>query len=528
VDLRGTGRSGALSCPSIDGDGAGPDDDPAALEAAVAGCARELGPTRRHFTTAQAVADLELIRVRLGIERWAVGGVSYGTYVATRYARAHPGRVDRLLLDSLVPVDGVSPTDADSLAAAARILGELCTPGSCRGISRDLARDVARLEAILATRSIPGTVVSRRGVASREPFGGPGHPGRVYTALMGGDLDDTGRAAFPAAVRAALDGDATPLSRILRSGGGDDAATPTRQSSAAFLASLCQDTRLPWQTATPIDARRRAGEEAALSLGAPPNAPFGPLAALPTSPGGLCLGWPEAAEAAVAAAPLPDIPVLVLAGGADVRTPLEGAQRLRAGNPRTEILVAPHRGHSILTRGEECVGTGIRRVFRSEPVGRPCARLTRPRVVPLAPSGLAELGSGPAEGRSERALVAALRATLRDVPVGIAFGRGTSLGGRATGLRGGTLDVRGGVVGLAGRLTLIFDRYEYVPGVRVSGVLHQNVFFEPLPVEGRLRITSPAGLATVAIGSDRIRLSLSGGRSVVVRTSFSPLGSDAG
>ena len=117
MDMRGTGRSGALACPSLNSPGAGAADDPAAVEAAVAGCARELGPTRRFFTTQQAIEDLELIRRQLGIERWAVGGVSYGTYVATRYARTYPQRVDRLLLDSLVPVDGVSPTGADSLAA---------------------------------------------------------------------------------------------------------------------------------------------------------------------------------------------------------------------------------------------------------------------------------------------------------------------------------------------------------------------------------------------------------------------------
>ena len=107
--------------------------DPAAVEAAVAGCARELGPTRRYFTTQQAIEDLEAIRRELGIERWAVGGASYGTYVATSYARTHPERVDHLLLDSLVPVDGVSPTGADSLAATARILGELCARGACPG-----------------------------------------------------------------------------------------------------------------------------------------------------------------------------------------------------------------------------------------------------------------------------------------------------------------------------------------------------------------------------------------------------------
>ena len=230
VDLRGTGRSGALGCPSLNSPAAGAADDPAAVETAVAGCARELGPTRRYFTTQQAIEDLEDIRRQLGIERWAVGGVSYGTYVATRYARTHPQRVDRLLLDSLVPVDGVSPTGADSLAATGRILGELCSAGSCRGISSDLGADVARLEARLAVRAIPGTVVDGRGVASRRPFGGPGRSGMVFAALLTGDLNDGARASFPQ--RCARPWTATPPSCGGSSGRARTMARPTPPSRA--------------------------------------------------------------------------------------------------------------------------------------------------------------------------------------------------------------------------------------------------------------------------------------------------------
>lgn len=518
VDLRGTGRSGALACPSLDGPDPGTADDPAAVEAAVAGCARELGPTRRFFTSGQAIEDLELVRERLGIERWAVGGVSYGTYVATRYARAHPQRVDRLLLDSLVPVDGVSPSGADGLAATARILRELCAPASCRRISRDLVADVARLEGILSVRSIPGTLVDRRGAASRRPFGGPGRPGLVYGALLDGDLNDVARASFPAAVRAALDGDATLMWRLLGAGAGDDSSRPTQQSQAAFLASVCQDTNLPWQSTTPIDARRRAGDDQAIALGGGSPGPFSPLAAGPASPSVLCRAWPEAAEAAIPAGALPDIPVLVLAGGADVRTPREGADRLRAQNPRVEIVVAPHRGHSVLGR-ETCAGTAVRRFFAGEPVGRPCADLARPRLVPLPPSRLAVVSSGPVGERAARSLLAAVTATLDDVPTAGAFARGTSLGFRATGLRGGLVDLRPGLL----ELKMIFDRFEYVPGVRVSGRLSQTSLLTALPVEGRLLVTSPLGRAVVSVSAGTLRLRRNGARAVSAPSDFSPL-----
>lgn len=49
-------------------------------------------------TTARLVADLEHIRVTLGIERWLVFGGSWGSTLALAYAQAHPERVSALVL----------------------------------------------------------------------------------------------------------------------------------------------------------------------------------------------------------------------------------------------------------------------------------------------------------------------------------------------------------------------------------------------------------------------------------------------
>lgn len=72
IDQRGSGRS----TPNVV-------DDLAGLE--------------RH-TTPRLVADLEEVRERLGIERWVVGGVSWGTTLALAYAEEHPDRVRALAL----------------------------------------------------------------------------------------------------------------------------------------------------------------------------------------------------------------------------------------------------------------------------------------------------------------------------------------------------------------------------------------------------------------------------------------------
>ncbi|WP_405858318.1 prolyl aminopeptidase [Streptomyces sp. NBC_01515] len=49
-------------------------------------------------TTAHLIADLELLRRELGIERWLVWGASWGSVLGLRYAQTHPGVVSELVL----------------------------------------------------------------------------------------------------------------------------------------------------------------------------------------------------------------------------------------------------------------------------------------------------------------------------------------------------------------------------------------------------------------------------------------------
>ena len=51
-----------------------------------------------HNTTWDLVADMEQLRVHLGIERWQVFGGSWGSTLALAYAQTHPQRVSELVL----------------------------------------------------------------------------------------------------------------------------------------------------------------------------------------------------------------------------------------------------------------------------------------------------------------------------------------------------------------------------------------------------------------------------------------------
>jgi pimeloyl-ACP methyl ester carboxylesterase len=105
VDLRGTGASGALTC----GDTA---DEISKL---VSGADLYLGNGLDCFTAgdadvtqythANALADFDEIRLRLGYPRINVWGGSWGTRAALLYALTYPDSVRSVVLDGAVPLD---------------------------------------------------------------------------------------------------------------------------------------------------------------------------------------------------------------------------------------------------------------------------------------------------------------------------------------------------------------------------------------------------------------------------------------
>ena len=63
------------------------------------GCGRSARPaTAGTYTFPRLVADLDMLRAALGVERITPWGVSFGCLIAAEYAVAYPERVDRLVL----------------------------------------------------------------------------------------------------------------------------------------------------------------------------------------------------------------------------------------------------------------------------------------------------------------------------------------------------------------------------------------------------------------------------------------------
>jgi pimeloyl-ACP methyl ester carboxylesterase len=463
-DQRGTGRSNPLTCAAL----ALPT---GTLATAVRRCAEQLGPARAFFTTAQSVEDIEALRRAGGYSRLVFYGVSYGTKVALAYAAAHPATTQALVLDSVVLPEGPAALRTSTLTAVPRVIGEdLCAGGACASIAPSAVADVQRLASRLAARRIAGPVLDGGGRRYTARLSAEG----LVSILVAGDLDPTLRAELPGSVRAALSGDVRPILRLsARSAGLENRAgyqQSAADSDATFFTTACEEnTTLPWTRGAP--QAQRAKEAAAFARGAPAQA-FGmfprsvALGGLPS----LCLGYPVASPLPPTPGALPDVPVLLLEGQADLRTPLEDAQALATRFPRAAVVAVPHAGHSVLGSEPATCARDAIAAFAAGGAPQPCPAVQNPFApTPRPPASLAKVkrvsGYPPKVGRTLNAVAATLNDARRQV-IGAAIGTG-ALPSAVGGLRNGSVKVSS-----LSRLTL--RNYEYVPGVRVNGAYRAN------------------------------------------------------
>ena len=479
-DQRGTGRSGLLRCRRLERANI--------LDAGLpaADCAARLGPRRAFYTTPDTVEDIEAIRRALGGPKIALFGTSYGTKVALAYALRYPANVERLVLDSVVEADGPNGLYLDSFEAAPRALTALCRT-VCRRFTADPVADVQALVARLAAGPLRGAVYDRRGRRRIVELTRTD----VFSILVSGDFDASLRASFPAAVHSALRGDLAPVLRLRRrsieieSPGGVSRAF----STATYAATTCEETQLPWARTAPFDQRR--AQAAAYADGVPSEAfsPFDRLTALDNDLINLCEFWTAAPVAPVfGAGPLPDVPVLLLEGEDDVRTPVEAARRVAAQFPRARLYVAHATGHSALGSDfSGCVERAFTRFFLGRRMPGPCRGVRRqPKPTRPVPASLDRVRRAPGvpgrRGRSLAAVILTLNDVVDDYSASFSTDLPNALTTRGSGLRGGRWIVKANG-------DLVLEGIRFVPGVRVSGRLRHLLESRQ---RGRLRVSGPA------------------------------------
>jgi pimeloyl-ACP methyl ester carboxylesterase len=518
-DQRGTGRSGLLRCPPLERT---TDVDPAPE---IQRCADALGPGRSSYTSSDSVEDIEAVRRVAGVERITLYGISYGTKVALAYAARYPAHVERLVLDSVVPLDGPDFFTRETFRATPRVLRTLCARRACSGITRDPVTDLAALVSRLARGPLRGRVIGGDGRARARQLGRL----RLVRILSAGDFEPSFRAELPAAVRAALRGDSAPILRLAGRTARFDAIPERPQdfSPALYLSTVCEEGPLPWEPAASL--QDRWGQAIARAQSLPPSDfyPFDRATARAADTLRACAHWPAGGTAQpLAASSLPKVPALLLSGEQDLRTPIEEADRVAKQIPGSTSLHLPGTGHGALLNDlSGCAERAVNRFFAGLPIGPVCPRsgqfLRELFSVTSAPS--------PIPPRS-----------LRDVrpPPGTSGRRGRTIGAFASTIadaffhqlyESGLFDLappfpigglRGGRIRTNGRL----DRYQFVRGVSVTDITRSRkrpsllggprrqrfVVFGPAASDGILTLDKKAFSVRGRLGGHRVDVNLLG------------------
>lgn len=495
-DQRGTGYSGLLRCPELERDRRLRATGPAGR------CAQRLGRRRAFYTTRDSVEDMEAIRSALGVRKLTLFGISYGTKLALAYARAHPDRVERMALDSVLDPDDADAFGLEPYRAMGPTLAALC-PRHCRGVTADPVGDLARLVAKLRAAPLRGAFRTSSGRSRSATLTALALSDLMFDA----DYNPTVRAGIPVAVRAALDhDDAAPLLRLVEASDDLSALPDARLFSAARYATVCEETPLPWDRDASFDQRLAMAEARAAQAGPQAFFPFD-FATARADEIDLCLRWPGVPAPPPPAGPSPAVPTLILQGGEDLRTPPEGSARVAAAVPGAQRVVVPGVGHAVV--GGDPSRCGVRRLYaflRGRRADAPCPRVaTQVPASAVPPSALGQLAPAPGVPGKAGRTVTAIDVSLDDLTFALspAF-----LSPRAgSGLRGGRFSLR--------RATIVLAGFEFVPGVRLSGTVGRR--------GARLRVSGRAG-ASGAVrvspgGSVRGRL---GGRAVRTHLSAGP------
>jgi pimeloyl-ACP methyl ester carboxylesterase len=503
LDQRGTGGSGPLRCSTAPKGVFRVDDDadPAAIAAAAAKCANELGARRAFYTTYETALDVENLREHLGVAQIVPLGVSYGGQVAGEYARRYAAHTQAVVLDSTGPIEGGDLLSALPQLALPRVLRETCFPPGCERLFADPSELLAGAVERMGSGGLRGTAVTPAG----RPRAARIDVGDLYALVRASDMDPALRTAVPAALEAASRGDAAPLLRLAataQSAPGEDG--PGAINEVRLLATDCVEGRLPWKPDSD-PATRPALLARAMRADAARYAPFPVAAVTPQLEAALCVGWPATPAPPRPASTGPDVPVLILGGRDDLRTPLEDQRRAGSQYPRATVVAVPNTGHSVLS--SDLTGCA-RDAVSAFLLGRRRMPCPNKQMLPLALPVFSSLDDLPAaSGRAPRRIsqtAVAVDLTLRDVLRQVsALAFGTAGGNsdvedravRIGGLRGGRLELR--------RRTLSLRVYEVVPGVRITGRLDTDL-------NGALTVTGTAATGTLTVGDQGLRGTLDG------------------
>jgi pimeloyl-ACP methyl ester carboxylesterase len=479
-DNRGTGKSGLINCPGLQTSMLTTIEQDAAL---ARDCAAIIGPSRQFYATRDHAEDMESVRVALGVGRIGLFGVSYGTKLALAYALAHPGNVERIALDSVVVPTYPDPFERNVLRAMTGTLNAFCAGGVCAGATKNFAGDVAKLANRIEAHPIKGKVIAPTGRLRALQMNGE----ELISLIIDTDLSPGLAAEAPAAVHAALLGNALPLLRLYDLDLRTSALSAEDLSFGLYAATNCADGQFPFAPDTPPAARQAILDATVAAF--PPGSlgPFGNWAAR-IGTAYFCEQWPTpTGNTPLGPGPLPNVPVLALDGGFDLRTPTANAVAVVSAFPQGQLITVPGVGHSVSSADfSGCAADAIRQwilgTLQSFRQG------SCPRVPPVGKI-LSAFPRRPAKATVQATLTDAAR-TVREAEATWLQLIFNSVSFAPRGLYGGKL------VASQKDLSFTLSRYSAVSGIQLTGkVSYLPGGGLPLSYKGTVRVSGSAAVS---------------------------------
>lgn len=335
VDQRGTGRSHPLRCKDAEGNNAftaDPDDLSAASARTFAqACAAALDADPRHYTTTDAVRDLERVRVAVGAPQLNLVGGSYGTRVAQQYAATHPSRVRTVVLDGVVPNTLVLGSEhARNLDAALAAQFDRCQRlPACRArFGSDIRAQLRTLMQRLEAAPVEVAFTDPMTGAARTDTATSGHVAALTRMFA---YTPQAAALLPLVLDEAQAGRYAPLMAL--------SDLVTRQVGGQInhgmqLSVICAEDAGELGTRAVADADTVLGAAMSDVLVAQ------------------CAAWPTGTRPAAFRAPLKtDAPVLLLSGEFDPVTPPRYGEEVARHLPNGRHLVLRGQGHGTFAVG---------------------------------------------------------------------------------------------------------------------------------------------------------------------------------
>ncbi len=306
VDQRGTGGSSPLDCSR--------------RETLRTCLARSRGDPRLYGTRA-AMDDLDAVRAALGYDQIDIYGTSYGATAAQVFLKRHRHSVRTITLDgaSLLGVPFYARFARNAQHALAQVAKRCAAAAGCARAFPHWPATFARLVRTWNKHPVHRT--------AKLTMTGDELAGVVQTMLL-----DAGKAAsIPLVVARAAAGDYGPLNEQIEPG--------VVENQVMFWSIWCNEpwvglgAKGPWHTDFDgYTAKTIAGYRKACGVV--------PKRAEPPS------AWTLPVRS--------EVPLLVLAGGADPQDPVANLPRLRATFPNARVIAVPGYGHAVGQYG--CLG----------------------------------------------------------------------------------------------------------------------------------------------------------------------------